>query len=73
MSGECECGEHCLDCICDEDLTSCSELPTELAASIIKRNLEETQLMLALKDLVEAEMEKEFEKFVIPPSHTITN
>lgn len=50
MSCECdECGEHCLDCVCDDEgLTTCSEFPVGLAASIIKRSLEETQLTLFL-------------------------
>lgn len=66
MSGECgKCGEHALECVCDdESLTTCSAFPTGLAASIIKRNLEETQLMLAFKCLEDAGMAEEFEKYL---------
>lgn len=41
MSGECDkCGEHTVDCVCEEDLTSISELPEGLALSIINNSLE---------------------------------
>lgn len=66
MSGECEkCGEHCLDCVCDDQsLTTCSDFPLGLAASIIKRNLQETQLTLAFQSLEEVGMVDEFQKFI---------
>lgn len=66
MSDECDkCGEHCLDCVCDDEtLTTCSEFPAGLVASIIKRTLQETQLTLAMNSLEESGMQKEFIKFL---------
>lgn len=66
MSYECDkCGEHYLDCVCDdESLTSCSEFPLGLVASIIKRNLEEIQLMIAFQSLEEVGMCEEFKKYL---------
>ncbi len=64
MSGECDkCGEHAVDCICDEDLTTISEIPIALVASIIRRNMEETQLAIAFQTLQEAQLLEEFIKF----------
>lgn len=54
-----------MDCVCDdESLTTCSEFPVGLAAIMIKRNLQETQLTLAFHSLEEVGLEEEFEKFL---------
>jgi hypothetical protein len=47
----------------NENLTTCAPFPEGLAASIIKRSLEKTQLAIAFQTLEEAELLEEFIKF----------
>lgn len=67
MSGECDdCGEHTVDCVCDDEtLTTTSPFPEGLAARILQKNLEETQFKLAFEVIEKSGMIEEFKKFYL--------